>query len=42
VSSFENKQLTPVIDKVFEFDQMQRAHEYMESNQQMGKIVVNV
>jgi NADPH:quinone reductase-like Zn-dependent oxidoreductase len=39
---FENKQLTPVIDKVFEFDQMQRAHEYMESNQQMGKIVVNV
>ncbi len=42
LSLFENKQLTPVIDKVFEFDQMQRAHEYMESNQQMGKIVVNV
>ena len=39
---FEAKKLTPVIDKVFTFDQIQQAHEYMESNQQMGKIVIKV
>jgi len=39
---FKAKKLTPVIDKVFSFNQIQQAHEYMESNQQMGKIVVNV
>ena len=38
----ESKQLTPVIDRVFNFNQIQQAHEYMESNQQMGKIVVAV
>lgn len=39
---FEAGKLTPAIDKVFSFDQIQQAHEYMESNQQMGKIVVSV
>jgi NADPH:quinone reductase-like Zn-dependent oxidoreductase len=39
---FEAKKLMPVIDKVFTFDQIQQAHEYMESNQQMGKIVISV
>ena len=39
---FEAKKLVPVIDKVFSFDQIQQAHEYMESNQQMGKIVVRL
>jgi len=39
---FNDEKLTPVIDKVFTFDQIQQAHEYMESNQQMGKIVVTV
>ncbi len=38
----ESKKLTPVIDRVFNFNQIQQAHEYMESNQQMGKIVVAV
>ena len=38
----ESKKLVPVIDKVFSFDQVQQAHEYMESNQQMGKIVIRV
>jgi len=31
-----------VIDKVFPFEEIQEAHRYMESNQQMGKIVVDI
>jgi len=42
VPLLEEKKLTPVIDKLFTFSQIQQAHEYMESNQQMGKIVVTV
>ncbi len=34
--------LKPVIDKTFKFDDIVEAHEYMESNQQKGKIVVTV
>jgi NADPH:quinone reductase-like Zn-dependent oxidoreductase len=34
--------LKPVIDKTFSFEEIQAAHEYMASNQQMGKIVVTV
>ena len=39
---FDAKKITPVIDKVFSFDQIQQAHEYMESNQQRGKIVISL
>lgn len=39
---FDTNKLTPVIDKVFTFSQIQQAHEYMESNTQMGKIIVTV
>lgn len=39
---FNSGEVTPVIDKVFPFEQIQEAHRYMESNQQMGKIVVEV
>ena len=42
LSLFNEKKLVPVIAKVFTFDQIQQAHEYMESNQQMGKIVVKL
>ena len=34
--------LNPVIDKVFTLDQIVEAHRYLESNQQIGKIVVKV
>ncbi|KIE91183.1 putative alcohol dehydrogenase [Actinobacillus pleuropneumoniae] len=34
--------LKPEIDKIFAFDEMVQAHEYMASNQQIGKIVVKV
>ncbi|WP_026873962.1 zinc-dependent alcohol dehydrogenase family protein [Inquilinus limosus] len=34
--------LKPVIDRVFPFDRIVEAHRYLESNQQIGKIVVTV
>jgi NADPH:quinone reductase-like Zn-dependent oxidoreductase len=33
---------TPRIDRVFPFAQIVEAHRYMESNEQIGKIVVTV
>ena len=38
----EDGTLKPVIDKVFEFEQIVEAQKYMESNQQNGKIMVRV
>lgn len=37
----ESGALKPVVDRVFTLDQIVDAHEYMESNQQCGKIVVS-
>ncbi|MFN4152595.1 MAG: zinc-binding dehydrogenase, partial [Candidatus Sericytochromatia bacterium] len=34
--------LKPVIDKVFSIDDIVASHNYLESNQQFGKIVVNI
>ncbi len=34
--------LTPLVDRVFDFEQVVEAYRYMESNQQKGKIVVRV
>jgi NADPH:quinone reductase-like Zn-dependent oxidoreductase len=34
--------IKPRIDRVFPFSQIVEAHRYMESNQQIGKIVVSV
>ena len=34
--------LKPVIDRVFKFPDNAEAHRYLESNQQVGKIVVEV
>ncbi len=34
--------LRPVIDKTFEFNDIVEAHRYLESNQQIGKVVVTV
>ena len=38
----ESGQLLPLIDQVFNFEDIQKAHKYMETNAQIGKIVVNV
>lgn len=39
---FNNNKLHPVVDHVFSFDQIQQAHEHMESNRNIGKIIVKV
>jgi putative PIG3 family NAD(P)H quinone oxidoreductase len=39
---FEQQQLTPVIDKVFDWSEVTTAHQYMEQNQNVGKIVLQV
>lgn len=38
----EDGKLKPVIDKVFNIDDIVASHTYLESNQQFGKIVVNI
>lgn len=38
----ENGSLRPIVGKVFKFDEMVEAHRYMESNSQVGKIVVEL
>lgn len=42
LNALEAKQLKPLIAKTFAFDQIVEAHRYLESNQQMGKIIVTV
>lgn len=39
---FVNHKLRPIVDQVFPFDQIQQAHEHMESNKNMGKIILKV
>lgn len=39
---FTSGKLCPVIDKMFDFEQIHAAHAYMESNKQQGKIVVSL
>ena len=38
----ETKQLRPIIDRVFNLEAIAVAHRYLESNQQVGKVVVQV
>ena len=42
VTGLASGQLKPVIAKTFPFDQIVQAHRYLESNQQIGKIVVTL
>jgi len=39
---FENGSLRSIVDKVFNFSEIQDAHRYMESNKNKGKIVVKI
>ena len=34
--------LKPIVAKTFPFEQIAEAHRYLESNQQIGKVVVTV
>ncbi len=40
--AFADGRIAPVVDKVFAFDELPAAKDYMESNAQVGKIVVRV
>lgn len=42
LSGIEAGYLKPQLDKIFNFGQMQEAHRYLESNQQLGKIIIRV
>ena len=39
---FKNNELRPVVDQVFPLDQIQQAHEHMENNKNIGKIILKV
>ena len=39
---FEKKSINLVIDKKFNFDDVKKAHEYMEKNQNIGKLVLKI
>lgn len=39
---FRNNKLHPVVDHVFSFDQVQQAHQHMENNKNIGKIILKV
>lgn len=39
---FENKTIMPVIDKIFPITKVQEAHQYMESSQHKGKIILDL
>ncbi|MDN3593491.1 zinc-dependent alcohol dehydrogenase family protein [Zunongwangia endophytica] len=40
--ALEKGKLKPTIDNTFDFEDIKKAHEYMESNQQLGKIIVKL
>lgn len=42
LAGLESDALKPIIARTFSLDQIQEAHRYLESNEQIGKIVVNV
>ncbi|WP_404450542.1 NAD(P)H-quinone oxidoreductase [Virgibacillus necropolis] len=39
---FDNKEIKPVIDRVFSFEEVQKAHKHMEGNKNIGKIILKV
>jgi len=38
----EQKSIIPVVDKIFNFNEVIEAHRYMESSQHIGKILINI
>lgn len=41
-SLFDEKKLNPIIDKVFSFEDVEKAHGYMQSNAGFGKTILNI
>lgn len=42
IDLFANNKLRPIVDQVFPFDQIQQAHEHIENNKNIGKIILKV
>ncbi|MBC5635739.1 MULTISPECIES: NAD(P)H-quinone oxidoreductase [Ornithinibacillus] len=42
IELFESKQLKPIVDSVFAFEDVQQAHRHMEENKNIGKIILKV
>jgi NADPH:quinone reductase-like Zn-dependent oxidoreductase len=42
VSGLRSGAFRPIVDRTFELSEIVEAHRYLESNAQVGKIVVNV
>ena len=42
VPLFENKKLKPNIDRVFKLEEIKKAHEYLESNESFGKVILEI
>lgn len=42
IDLFANNKLRPIVDQVFLFNQIQQAHEHMENNKNIGKIILKV
>jgi tumor protein p53-inducible protein 3 len=38
---FENQTLLPIVDHIFSADEIKEAHEKVESNKTIGKVIVN-
>ncbi|MCG3088258.1 NAD(P)H-quinone oxidoreductase [Sporosarcina cyprini] len=42
IDLFANNKLRPIVDQVFPFNQIQQAHEHMENNKNIGKIILKI
>ena len=38
----ENGKIRPIIDRTFQFSEVKQAHEYMEANKNIGKIILKI
>ncbi|MFJ5477154.1 zinc-binding dehydrogenase [Enterococcus faecium] len=38
----ENGKIRPIIDRTFQFSAVKQAHEYMEANKNIGKIILKI
>ncbi|WP_077328353.1 NAD(P)H-quinone oxidoreductase [Virgibacillus siamensis] len=39
---FQDEKIRPIIDRVYSFDEIQQAHEHMEDNKNIGKIIIQI
>lgn len=39
---FENRTIKPIVDSIFNLNEIKEAHEYMESNKNIGKIILKI